>query len=412
MKKILFLLFIVPFIGFSQDKGVTFEHGLNWQEVKSKAKSEDKFIFVDCFTTWCQPCKYMTSEIFPQAAVGEFFNANFVNLKVQMDQTDEDSAETKSWYQEAARFASDYEVVAYPTFLIFNPQGELVHRIVGGGEAEDFIAQAKKGLNPKTQYVTVVNKYHSNPNDTAVVKDVLNAALNAYDRSLVSETANRYVELIGEEGILTSENIQILLHGATSSNTLSFDVIKNNRNKVDSLLVKKDRNANDILASVLVSELVNPRVRNGDENIDFNALEGEIEKEHPYVEMSSMMARAKLPYYFRKKNWPAYKDAVEEFMNSRQGNLSSGELNSYAWTIFENCDDLPCLQAALAWSKKSLAQMEDPMYVDTYANLLYKSGDKDNAIIWQQKAVDNSTGHDQETFAATLQKMQKGEPTW
>lgn len=412
MKKLIILLFVMPFISFSQDKGVSFEHGLNWEQVKTKAKTENKFIFVDCFTTWCQPCKYMTSTIFPQAKVGEFFNTNFVNLKVQMDQTDQDSPEIKSWYKEAARFASEYSVVAYPTFLIFNPQGELVHRIVGGGEAEDFIVRAKEGLNPKTQYVTLVKKYRANPNDAVIAKDMATAASHAYDRELEQEATNRYVELVGGETLLTPENIGLLLRGATSSKSPSFVIIKNNKAKVDTLLLAKNRTANDVLSSVLSSELVMPKIRNKEENIDFPTLQLQIEKDHPYVNMSASMARAKAQYYQGQKNWPAFKDAVEEYIAASETEVFSGMLNSYAWSIFENCDDAACLQAALAWSKKSIAEREEPVFVDTYANLLYKSGDKQNALIWQQKAVDNSTGRNQEAFRANLLKMQNGQPTW
>src|SRR5690606_29199827 len=111
-------------------------------------------------------------------------------------------------------------------------------------------------------------------------------------------------------------------------------------------------------------------------------------------------------YYFSQNNWPAFKDAVQEYIETSDHNISPAELNSYAWSVFENCDDIACLQAALAWSKTSISETEVPNFVDTYANLLYKSGDEEKAIRWQQKAVDNTAGHDKETFSATLRKMQ------
>lgn len=161
MKKLLLLLFTIPFLAIGQDKGIHFEHNTTWAKVKEKAKAENKYIFVDAFTTWCGPCKWMASEVFPQEKVGTFFNEKFVNLKIQMDQTKEDNADVKSWYEEAKRFSKDYSINAYPTFLIFDPNGELVHRIVGGAEADDFIAKAGEGLNPETQFVTVVKKIRS-----------------------------------------------------------------------------------------------------------------------------------------------------------------------------------------------------------------------------------------------------------
>src|SRR5690606_39985336 len=78
MRKLLFILCCIPLLAVAQEKGIQFEHQTTWEKVKAKAKAENKHIFVDCFTTWCGPCKYMSSTIFPQEKVGYFFNAHFV----------------------------------------------------------------------------------------------------------------------------------------------------------------------------------------------------------------------------------------------------------------------------------------------------------------------------------------------
>ena len=82
MKNILLLLLFFPVLAWSQ-KGMQFEHNTTWQAVKEKAKKENKYIFVDAFTTWCGPCKYMAANIFPLEEAGAFFNDKYVNVKVQ-----------------------------------------------------------------------------------------------------------------------------------------------------------------------------------------------------------------------------------------------------------------------------------------------------------------------------------------
>lgn len=412
MKKFLFICFIFPLLSVAQEKGIAFEHDSNWDKVKAKAKAENKHIFVDCFTTWCGPCKYMSANIFPQEKVGDFFNANFVNLKLQMDETKEDSEEVKSWYAEAKRFATDYTVRAYPTFLIFNPDGELVHRIVGGGEADAFIERAQAGLDPEQQYETLVKKFEAHPNDADIAKKTASVASAAYDEALGQRAIERYISLKGAEKLLNAEDINLLIDGATLSNSAAYAVLRDNREKVDELLAEKGFTINDILSSVLSRELIMPSLREKDKEIDFAALKQRIEKEHPYVDMAASITRAKTQYYLTKKNWPAFKDAVNEFIANSKNPVAPMSLNNFAWSIFENCDDAACLQAALTWSKQSLEGGENPMYLDTYANLLYKSGDKENAIKWQEKAVENAQEADKENYLATLDKMKKGEPTW
>src|SRR5215831_9330297 len=61
------------------EKGVHFEDNLSWSAIQAKARAENKFIFVDCYTSWCGPCKYMAKNIFPQQEAGDFFNDKFIS---------------------------------------------------------------------------------------------------------------------------------------------------------------------------------------------------------------------------------------------------------------------------------------------------------------------------------------------
>ena len=77
------LLFICS-ISFSQ--GINFvPEDMKWQDVLAKAKKENKIVFVDAYTTWCGPCKWMAANIFPTKEVGDVFNASFVNAKIDME---------------------------------------------------------------------------------------------------------------------------------------------------------------------------------------------------------------------------------------------------------------------------------------------------------------------------------------
>jgi hypothetical protein len=49
-------------------------------------------------------------------------------------------------------------------------------------------------------------------------------------------------------------------------------------------------------------------------------------------------------------------------------------------------------------------------YMDTYANILYKLGRINEALIWEKKAVNGNPYDDQ--IKNNYQKMQNGERTW
>lgn len=84
MKKYSFYCILwISLVSFAQD-GVNFEH-LSFREALDKAKSEQKYVFMDCYTSWCGPCKNMTQNVFPQKKAGDYFNPKFICVKYDME---------------------------------------------------------------------------------------------------------------------------------------------------------------------------------------------------------------------------------------------------------------------------------------------------------------------------------------
>jgi tetratricopeptide (TPR) repeat protein len=94
----------------------------------------------------------------------------------------------------------------------------------------------------------------------------------------------------------------------------------------------------------------------------------------------------------------------------------SKSLNDIAWQIFEKVSDVNVLKDALTWSKRSLELIPDnPMYLNTYANLLYKLGREKEAIAKEKEALDYSKKENMDeskSYEKTLRKMNAGEKTW
>lgn len=411
MKKLILMLLLIPSLLFAQSEGVKFEHGLNWNQIKEKAAKENKFIFVDCFTTWCGPCKYMASTIFPQAKVGDFFNAKFINAKIQMDKTKDDSEEIKSWYAEADRFAKDYTVRAYPTFLIFDSKGNLVHRIVGGGEADAFIAKAQKALDPNTQYETLLAKFNADPQNATIAKAMAAAAKDAYEKEIQAKAEGIVLSTLSTDQIFTKDNVELLLSSASIKDSKAFNLIKDNPAKFDA--VSEKVKANDFLSKLLIGEAVNTKIQ-AKEAVDFAAIEKELAQKYPTINTEKASLEMQPRYFAYTKNFPGLRDSFNKYITKYGSAITAGQLNDMAWSIFEGCDDPACLKAAAEWSKLSLEKVKDaPMYLDTFANLLYRLGNKEQAIKTQEKAISLLTDATQkEQYVATLQKMKKGEKTW
>ena len=70
----------------AQDKGIAFlPEGTLFKDAVAKAQQTGKMIFLDCYTSWCGPCKMMTNTVFPQEKVGAYMNPRFVSIKIDME---------------------------------------------------------------------------------------------------------------------------------------------------------------------------------------------------------------------------------------------------------------------------------------------------------------------------------------
>ncbi len=93
--------------------------------------------------------------------------------------------------------------------------------------------------------------------------------------------------------------------------------------------------------------------------------------------------------------------------------LSNDEMNSIAWQIFLNSDDKKCLFIALNLTRQSLViDKNNPAYLDTYANILYKLGQIEEAIEMETKALDLVAQWQKKSYQEALDKMKSGKPTW
>src|SRR4249920_624876 len=99
MNKVIMLcmaLTMALFANSQQETGIRFDHEHNWSQILAQAKKENKLIFVDAFTTWCGPCRFMSKNIFPLKEVGDFYNEHFIMLKAQLDTSTSDNDYVKA----------------------------------------------------------------------------------------------------------------------------------------------------------------------------------------------------------------------------------------------------------------------------------------------------------------------------
>ena len=136
MKRGMTVMMFVLAGGLVHGQGIDFRE-ISLDEALAQAKKEKKYVFMDCYTHWCGPCKNMEKNVFSREEVGAYFNPTFVCVKYDLAQ------EEWKWLREK------YGIYSYPTYLILAPDGTVYHKVVGGRSADVFIELFKQGINKK-----------------------------------------------------------------------------------------------------------------------------------------------------------------------------------------------------------------------------------------------------------------------
>lgn len=135
MKKLVGLI-LVAIVGISfaftsskstEEDGVQFETMTVADAMKLSEKT-GKLIFIDCYTSWCGPCKRMAATSFKDKEVATVFNDQFINIKVEMEKD-----------AEGPEMARKYRVQAYPTLLVIDGKGKVVKQVIGGQTADGLL---------------------------------------------------------------------------------------------------------------------------------------------------------------------------------------------------------------------------------------------------------------------------------
>jgi len=405
-QKILIITFFSALlIGYSQ--GIEFEQ-LNWNGVLEKAAQNQKPIFVDVYTTWCRPCKVMSTQVFPLQEVGEVYNSKFICVKMDAEKG------------EGIRIASDYEVKSYPTYLFLDTSGALILKATGSMPPQEFMAlatSAEKELK-KPSIIDWENEYALKKTDTTFLRLYMEkrALLGKSNTLLLDE----YISLLPENQDVSDDILEFYKKYKESLriNTWAYQKLLDNKTKQTPLKV--------VVVNSLCRAAINNSLREAIASRDEQLLE-EVVVENEKLPKQFGATRKEEIYmnYYKNSNelekFIHYATLYAEtwLMKKELPIISCFELNSIAWLFFEKVTDKEALNNALRWSKRSLEISSDNyMFLDTYANLLYKTGKRRKAISQQTKALNLAIKQNKEeefeveSYKETLRKMKQREKTW
>jgi thioredoxin-related protein len=407
--------------------GLVFRDGMTWQQVIEAASRENKYIFVDCYASWCGPCKLMDKEVYPSGSVGQFMNDRFISIKLQMDSTTHDMNSVQTWYSTAHDFQEQFSIHAYPSFLFFSTDGALVHKDVGAKDAVGFLRIAQTALEPQKQYYTLLRQYNQGNLPDSLLSILATAARSLGQDSLFMMIAKVYMHHLADSSLThmawRKENVNVL---QTYSNIINptddiFRMYYRDREKINEIMQEPgyaDGLINDVIYVDKIKPLINTATdRHGEPQ--WQKIERDIKRNYTkkYADYNILTGRVK--YYEASHQWNKYATYfVKRYTflrvdDTANVHVSPYALNNGAYNIFKYSVKKPELREALSWINRAIEMVSpktDANFLDTKANLLYKLGQKNEGLVLEQESA--SLAPRDKEIQASLAKMKSALPTW
>ncbi len=367
-----------------QAQGIEFFHG-SWEEALAEAKAQDKPIFIDTYTTWCGPCKRMAKMVFTQQAVGDYYNENFVNVKIDMEKT------------EGLKFGKKYPVSAFPTLYFIDNNGKVLHKVKGAQPADKFVALGKFVASKIDKSKDFEKDYADGKRDPAFVLAYVKA-LNKSGKSSL-KVANDYLK--EQKDLTTPENLNFILAATTEADSRIFKLLIEHRDGITAL---NDAASVEKVIESACQKTAAKAIEFKSEDLHKEA-KTKMKKNLP-AKAANFAMHADLKFYQATENAKAYLKASNLFAKKEVKN-NAAKLNTLATDLLTTfTENKKALKKAEQYAKKATENGGLFQYYQTYASILFLNGKNDKALAAAKKAFE-LTGKDRNAKDHIMQLIKK-----
>lgn len=177
MKWLTIILLLFPFNPFGLKAQIVFQE-IDYAKAKELAKQENKPLFIEFYTDWCQPCKQLSANVFSDEELSQLVNDSTIAIKINAD------IETS--------LIKDLNVTAYPTVLLFDFESQLMKRLKGVQPAGNYIKEVQIALHrEKTEVYQMTQKYKAGERSVEFIASYLEELIK-YERD-IQEIGDTYL---------------------------------------------------------------------------------------------------------------------------------------------------------------------------------------------------------------------------
>lgn len=411
----------------AQYSGINFKNYSTWNQIVSDASKKNKKIFIDVYATWCSPCQKMEQEVYSNDTIYSFLNDKFISIKLQIDTSKSDSESTKKRYQLAREIVHKFNIKAVPSFLFFDQKGDLIHRESGFYTVQNFKAICKLSDSTNGNYQSVMRSFKKGQ----LGWNEMNK-LSLYLKRCDEDSLAILVARKAKDSFLNSSNPDTYINGDLPFFFGKFQRIFYISDPFIKYIYKNKSTTDDktnsigfsegVVDYVVTKDILEPTIsKMGNKQPSWDMIEKSIANSWDSSMANRIVLNRKIKWYTVHEDWEnAIKFQMEKIdnMNPNFGSWEAFSINNFIWDIvFKHSNDMAMLKKACHYMQIiTKSYPDDHAKLDTYANLLYKTGEKEKAIETEKTALSLAQkANDQElskVFLDTIDKMKKNKPTW
>ncbi|WP_207303738.1 glycoside hydrolase family 2 protein [Olivibacter jilunii] len=301
----------------------------------------------------------------------------------------------------------DREIIKIPLDRIRTINKQLLPEgILPKADSSFFLAKNMDVNDSDDRYNELLERYYDGQRDSAFLRKLTLMALRKKDQDKVTLLGTEYVKQLKHKFL--RENLEFLLHITQTSKDVGFNLYLENQEKIDKIM--GDLETLRKIKRIINAEEIEPLLLNNSENPNWDSIQQNVCKKYGKIGEELVYGKRMIYSWRIKKDWQNmgkfYKLYYERALKH-----SDYHINNISWFIFLHIEDKEILDFATKVVKYNIETFDQTAEsVDTYANLLYKTGNWKEAIKWQEKAVMLSNNND--VFLKNLVKMRRGEATW
>lgn len=367
--KIIFLIIVlvVTTTVNAQNNSIPFIEN-DYQLAFERSKTSNKIIFVMVYATWCSHCNKMKNTVLKDPVVTAFFSTNFINLMMDSDT------------EKGKEFMKKFNIKSFPSYIYLDKNETHLYSTAGEFSNENFIAEAKKALNPNTQLPFLEKQFNedsSNSNKCFAYLSAIKKSIDADKSDVITAT---YLSTQTKDQLISPINWKIIAYGANDLSSIPFDLLLNHQS--DFAIVSSPKRVETKIVSV-----VNKTLKQNISHLDTISYSKNrsIAKKAFLPKVDSLVFRYDLQMYEASKNWKNYQKTTQESVQKWAWNDSS-TINQISKVYVDNINDKESLKATISWARKSTELNNSAESFLLLARLYKKVEDKKNAIENAKKA--------------------------